>query len=129
MIPGVDTFNSRYVEYARAHGNTPEDQLVADRQAWPGGIMAGFQLWMGDRWSDWLREHGRRFDDYLSDADHVAFDAWLAGLPTDGERAHPDWAYRDANGRMLAGPCDTPRCPFMSKPGGARHDGDCEPRS
>ena len=47
---------------------------------------------------------------------------------TAGELAHPNWAYRDANGGLLMGPCDTLGCPYASKPGGARHDGACDPR-
>lgn len=34
-----------------------------------------------------------------------------------------DWAYEDANGRPLMGPCEDARCLYASKPGGGRHDG------
>lgn len=45
-----------------------------------------------------------------------------------GELAHPGWAYYGADNRPLMGPCDTPGCPYASKPGGFRHDGACDPR-
>jgi hypothetical protein len=44
-------------------------------------------------------------------------------LMTEGERANPGWAYRDANGRLLMGPCHDPVCSYASKPGGEPHDG------
>lgn len=42
---------------------------------------------------------------------------------TPGELAHPDWAYRDANGRPLRGPCASIDCRYASAPGGADHVG------
>lgn len=38
-------WNPRYIAYAEAHGRSPEEQLAADRVAYPGGCMAGFILW------------------------------------------------------------------------------------
>ena len=39
-------WNPRYVAYAATMGRTPEAQLVADREVWPGGCMVGFMLWI-----------------------------------------------------------------------------------
>lgn len=38
--------NPRYLQYARAHGRSGEEQLAHDKEAWPGGAMCGFILWM-----------------------------------------------------------------------------------
>lgn len=76
--------NPRYVQYARVHGREPADMLEHDRTAWPGGIMAGFTLWIGDHWATWRKNHGHTWDSYLSQADHADYDAWLATLPVEG---------------------------------------------
>jgi hypothetical protein len=39
------TYQSRYLDYCRAHNKTPEEMLAFDAQRWPGGRMAGFLLW------------------------------------------------------------------------------------
>lgn len=44
---------------------------------------------------------------------------------TAGEIAHPNFVYRLSDGTPLIGPCDTEGCVAASKPGGARHDGEC----
>lgn len=68
-------WNPRYVAYARAHGNDPEAQLAADRIAWPGGVMAGFTLWIGEQWAEWRANTGHLGRDYiLTEADHADFD-------------------------------------------------------
>jgi hypothetical protein len=36
---------------------------------------------------------------------------------------HPDWSYRDANGKPLRGPCGDIDCRYMSDPGGFDHAG------
>ena len=79
-------WNSRFVAYATAHGRTPEDQMSHDREAWPGGAMAGFQTWLGERWREWtdaasppsFRARSKR-DQLLYRSEHVReFDSWLA---------------------------------------------------
>lgn len=35
------------------------------------------------------------------------------------------WAYSNANGTPLHGPCPNPACCLMSPPGGGMHDGEC----
>lgn len=66
-----EKFTARYTAYATAHGNTPEQQLTADRVRWPGGHMAGFIVWIDEKW----REFGR--PQTITDEVSVAFDAWL----------------------------------------------------
>jgi len=68
--------NPRYVEYCRAHGLTPDAMLARDEEAYPGGCMTGFILWIGARWREWeaLTKRGT----VHSIEDHAAFDAWLA---------------------------------------------------
>jgi hypothetical protein len=69
-------FQSRYVAYAKAHGKAPAEMLAADKEALPGGCMARFMVWIGERWTEWCREFKR--DRYmLSEQDHADFDAWL----------------------------------------------------
>lgn len=41
--------NPVYVAYAKAHGCTPEDMLEHDSNAWPGGCMCGFMLWVSEQ--------------------------------------------------------------------------------
>ena len=69
-------YQSRYVAYAAAHGRSPGDMLVFDRERWPGGAMAGFILWITARWREWDANTGHRGSH--GPAEHKAFDAWLA---------------------------------------------------
>lgn len=70
--------NPRYVAYARAHGNDPEVQLIADRERWPGGVMCGFMLWISERWSAWHATRKlRRYAHILTAADHADFDVFI----------------------------------------------------
>ena len=75
------SWNPRFIAYAKAHGNTPEGQLEADRVQFPGGCMCGFLLWMNQQWGEFCKLHG------VSNPDHAylklgaecgrIFDAWL----------------------------------------------------
>jgi hypothetical protein len=80
-MPKVTQYNPRYGHYARVHGRTPEQQLAADRQAYPGGAMVGFILWAQEQWRAFLAAHpeygGERRH---TDAAHAAYDQWLAAL-------------------------------------------------
>ena len=82
-------WNPRYVAYATAHGREPEDMLTHDREAWPGGQMVGFMLWMSRAWTTWAEATGHpRMRDpgaCLSRADHAAFDSWLGSHLTGSE--------------------------------------------
>jgi hypothetical protein len=68
--------NSRYVAYAAAHGETPDGMLATDRERWKGGNMTGFTIWIDGKWREWCAANFRPRS-ALTDADHVAFDAWL----------------------------------------------------
>jgi len=78
MPPTSPPWNTRYLEYARAHGtSSPTAMLARDEQKYPGGRMAGFILWIGRRWEDWRWKNGRNANDPLTQADQDSFDAWL----------------------------------------------------
>lgn len=55
----------------------------------------------------------------------IAADGTVTREQSAGEIAHPNFVYRLADGTPLMGPCDTEGCKYASKPGGARHDGEC----
>lgn len=69
--------NPRFLAYARAHDLDPDEMLALDAERYPGGKMAGFIVWIGERWRAWASAVGRRNLEMLSDADHAAFDEWL----------------------------------------------------
>ena len=79
-------YNRRYLAYATAHGRDPEAMLAHDEQAWPGGKMAGFMLWISERWQAWARERGivSLNNHVKSDEDHADFDRFI-GAPRGGE--------------------------------------------
>lgn len=70
-------WNSRYVVYAETHGFDPATMLAVDRVLWPGGCMVGFMVWIGERWTEFRRKEGLRWDAPLGDVEHAAFDAWI----------------------------------------------------
>lgn len=86
-----DDWNPYYVAYAAAHGRCAEDMAAFDRERYPGGQMAGFILWMSQRWAEWGRSRGisrgsggewRDADGrsvILSGNDHAEFGGWLRG--------------------------------------------------
>lgn len=72
----ANDFNPRYVLYAKVHGMQPEDMLLRDDEAYPGGKMTGFILWMGRR----LTEAKAAYPEWFIDRnlyDHAGFDEWL----------------------------------------------------
>lgn len=69
----------RYAAYAAAHGHTPVQRLAADHKAHPGGPMAGFMIWIRQRWREWDEDHGTTAEHSRTLPEHEAFDAWLAG--------------------------------------------------
>lgn len=81
-------WNHYYVAYGRAHGRTPEAQLAHDTDAFPGGRMAGYLVWIRERWQEWRAAKGYRLDrDILSEQDHADFGAWLATRVSESEAA------------------------------------------
>ena len=81
-------YNRRYLAYATAHGRAPEAMLAHDEQAWPGGKMTGFMLWISEQWQAWANRRGiRNVMDYIkSDEDHADFDRFI-GAPMREEPA------------------------------------------
>lgn len=75
---GDKKWNPRYMAYARSHGRGPEDQRDHDRKAHPGGAAAGYIIWIGQRWREWEQIQGRTPHSPKTEADHAAFDVWLA---------------------------------------------------
>lgn len=79
----TEAWNPRYVEYARAHARKPEAMLKHDAETWPGGKMAGFMLWMNERWTEWAALKGFRRtasgsrDTPITPELHAEFDVWL----------------------------------------------------
>ncbi len=87
--PGANThlpaeerlYQPRYLAYCRAHGLSPNEMMAHDLERFPGGLMAGFVLWLGARWQEWFAEVGHqrvknRFA-YVMPEEHEAFSAWL----------------------------------------------------
>lgn len=68
--------NPRYINYARVHGRTPEQQLEQDRKDWPGGVMVGFTQWNKARLLECSHIHPEAF--YMGNlVDHEVYDRWL----------------------------------------------------
>ena len=75
--------NPRYIAYAKAHGRTADDMLAHDKDAWPGGCMVGFTLWIGEQKKAFHALHPEAF--YvdmerrvtLNIVDHEAWDLFL----------------------------------------------------
>ena len=44
--PAQPEYSTRYLAYCAALGRSPDEQLAYDREAWPGGCMTGFILWV-----------------------------------------------------------------------------------
>lgn len=66
--------NSRYLAYCRAQGRTPKRQQKRDAKAYPGGPMAGYMVWISQKWVEFatprnLPEPWTKFSD--------EFDLWL----------------------------------------------------
>jgi hypothetical protein len=50
-------FTAEFTAYSSAHNRTPQDQLEADSQEYPGGRMTGFILWVGRALRAFKAEH------------------------------------------------------------------------
>lgn len=77
----MSEWNPRYVAYAVAHGQrNPEQMLADDWVTYPGGCMAGFMIWIDDRWDEfaagngWVRTSSGSRDHCMSEQDHADFD-------------------------------------------------------
>lgn len=81
-----DDWNPRYVAFARANKRTPDEQVVFDRKAYPGGSMTGFILWISERRREFFEAHPEAFlssakGDSHAIADTAAWDRWLGIAP------------------------------------------------
>lgn len=76
MVDGV-AWNSRYYQYARVQDRKPDEQLMHDDEACPGGKMCGYILWNGRRLQEFRRLLGLKGDAPMWEADYKAYDAWL----------------------------------------------------
>lgn len=77
--------NPRYIAYAAAHNRTHSEMLAYDSQRYPGGKMAGFIIWMSQRWSEWDKSKGH--DPYWharTELEQDEFTAWLASQYPEG---------------------------------------------
>jgi hypothetical protein len=75
----TDKFQPRYVAYATANGRTPDAMLAHDTKRFPGGKMAGFIVWMNEKWQafDALQKQTGTYEEIKSEGYHARFDAWL----------------------------------------------------
>ena len=85
----ANNWNPNYVAYAKAHGRTPEEMSAHDDEAWPGGCMTGFMLWISRAKKLFSAErpeachtnvHGHVTDQII---DHAA---WESFLQSEGHR-------------------------------------------
>ena len=68
--------NPRYLAYCRANRNSPEQQKAIDTEAYPGGKMCGFMLWISQQ----VRAFTAECPQHLLNgeiANHAAFTAWI----------------------------------------------------
>lgn len=72
-------WNPRYVEFARASGRGPQEQLDHDRaeSGDRGGVMTDFILWMGARLREFRADRGYARFRSLTREDHDDLSAWL----------------------------------------------------
>ena len=69
--------NPRYLAYCRAHGMDPKDMKRIDKERFPGGSMAGYQLWISGKYGEFrTMTHNKKRN--FSAEDYKAFDKWLA---------------------------------------------------
>lgn len=75
-------WNPRYVLYARSKGREAAEQLVRDREDWPGGCMVGFQIFIANAKQLFLAKHpGHMIDGHIAgDKAEKAFDEFLSNL-------------------------------------------------
>jgi hypothetical protein len=71
-------WNPRYVSYANACGHTPEEQLEEDRRRWPGGVNAGFMIWIDQGMLAFLELRKDVDRDVMSEKDHADFSTFLS---------------------------------------------------
>lgn len=81
MISDIPKWNPRYVQYARVHGHTPEQQLKIDDEVYPGGKMFGFILWNTEMIDTFQQiDPDAFFLGQLTIQGHKRFDEWQSTL-------------------------------------------------
>lgn len=68
--------NPRYLAYCNYYHTSPDDMMAVDDARFPGGIMAGYIVWISARWGEWRRLRGM-VGVPTGLLDHADFDAWL----------------------------------------------------
>lgn len=74
--------NPRYVNYARAHRRTPDQQLKQDAADWPGDETFGYHTWNNERLLEFNRDYLMRGNSAGRD-DHHLYDEWLTAWVDD----------------------------------------------
>jgi hypothetical protein len=69
-------WNPYFVQYARAHGHSPEEQFKMDQSRYPGGMGAGFLCWISDQKAAFKTAHPEAFIGHAI-CDHKAWGLWL----------------------------------------------------
>lgn len=91
--------NPRYLRYCEVHGKTPEEMSAHDDEAWPGGKMCGFMLWISAAWQAFDKHHS--IDGSSNDRE---MRRWRKFKPLDHHQVFTEWlkasfcAVVDANG-------------------------------
>lgn len=81
--PGTRFFQPRFVAYARSQGRDPEAQLAHDMRKWPGGCMAGFMIWTGQRLAEFRELSPESFMAGGGLIDQSAWSAYTEGWSVD----------------------------------------------
>ncbi len=70
-------YSAPYLAYAKAHNKAPDEMLVHDKAAWPGGCMAGFILWVRQKKKEFFVAHPEAFMDRDAIRDFAAWNQFL----------------------------------------------------
>jgi hypothetical protein len=74
-------WNHRFVQFARVHGRTPEEQIEHDRLDNEVVSMWPFICWNGRMLAEWKVLTNFGWPSLCAPEHHAAYDAWLAKLP------------------------------------------------
>ena len=70
-------YSTPYTAYAKAHNKTPDEMLAHDKNAWPGGCMAGFILWVRQKKQEFFAAHPEACMDRDAIRDRDAWNKFL----------------------------------------------------
>lgn len=75
-LKSVVKVQPRYAAYCALNGGlSPEITMRRDQEKYPGGVMAGFILWVNEMWREWEETFGKV--EVKGQEHHDHFDAWL----------------------------------------------------